>query len=121
MCLREYLPLRGIERLTRNINEVREKLNPDLSLLGVLITQYDTRKSITQQIEGALKEELGELLFQTRIRINTKFSSAPIERETIFDYEARKDGDRKGSDDYKALSEEILNRLGFTVKEAANG
>lgn len=117
----EYLPLRGIERLTRSINEVREILNSKLSLLGVLLTQYDTRKSITQQIETALKEELGELLFQTRIRINTRFSSSPINQETIFQYEATKEGEAKGTDDYTSLGAEVLSRLGFTIKEAANG
>jgi chromosome partitioning protein len=113
--LAEYLPLRGIERLTRNIDRVREEQNPDLSLLGVVITQYDTRKSITARIEEALREGLGDALFQTRIRINTKFSSSPINQQTIFQYEEHDTS--KGSDDYSSLCGEVLERLGVRVEE----
>jgi chromosome partitioning protein len=116
----EYLPLRGIERLTQNVQRVKETLNPQLSLLGVAITQYDTRKAITGQVEEALSDELGEALFSTKIRINTKFSSSPIEQQTIFQYESSKAG--KGSEDYEALTSEVLERLGLTSsKEAVNG
>ena len=115
----EYLPLRGIERLTQNVQRVKDTLNPQLGLLGVVLTQYDTRKGITAQVEETLREELGESLFQTRIRINTKFSSSPIEQQTIFQYEQQ---DGKGSEDYLALTAEVLERLGMTNKnEAVNG
>jgi len=117
--LAEYLPLRGIERLTRNIERAREVLNPDLSLLGVVITQYDPRKTITVRIEEALREALGSSLFSARIRINTKFSSSPIDRKTILQFEERAG---KGSEDYRQLTEEVLGRLGVVVRgEAANG
>jgi chromosome partitioning protein len=115
----EYLPLRGIERLTQNIQTAKDITNPDLTLLGVVITQYDTRKGITGQIEEALKESLGDGLFETKIRINTKFSSSPIEQQTIFQYENQ---DGKGSEDYLALTAEVLERLGYSSKkEVVNG
>jgi chromosome partitioning protein len=114
----EYLPLRGIEKLNQNVERVKDTLNSSLELLGVVITQYDTRKAITSQIEEALKEELGESLFDTRVRINTKFSSSPIEQETIFQYEQEKHG--KGSQDYQALTQEVLQRLNIRTQEAAS-
>lgn len=116
----EYLPFRGIERLQANIGTVREKLNPELSFLGVLVTQYDTRKTITAQVEEALKQVLGKDLFSTRIRINTKFSSCPIEQQTIYQYE--QDRERKGAEDYDSFTTEVLERLGLTNRaEVVNG
>lgn len=115
----EYLPLRGIERLTQNVQNVKDTLNPSLSLLGVVLTQYDSRKAITGQVETALKEELGDSLFSTRIRINTKFSSSPIDQQTIFEYEQN---EGKGSEDYDALTLEVLTRLGLVLeKGVVNG
>lgn len=116
----EYLPVRGIERLQANVRKFSELLNSDLSFLGAVITQYDTRKTITGQVEELLKEELGEGLFATRIRVNTKFSSSPIRLQTIYQYED--DGHGKGTEDYLSLTAEVLERLGLTNKvEVANG
>lgn len=107
----EYLPVRGIERLQSNVNKFRQLLNSELSFLGVVMTQYDTRKAITGQIEEVLQKELGSELFSTKIRINTKFSSSPIEQQTIYQYENDTHG--KGTEDYLSLTTEVLNRLGL--------
>jgi chromosome partitioning protein len=116
----EYLPVRGIERLQANVQKFSELLNPELSFLGAVITQYDTRKAITGQVEELLKEELGADLLNTRVRINTKFSSSPIEQQTIYQYE--NDGQGKGTEDYSSLTTEVLERLGLTNRvEVANG
>lgn len=114
----QYLPMKGIQLLNENINKVRAKLNPDLALLGVALTMYDRRQSITSEVENLLQGELGDLLFNTRIRINTKFISTPIDQQTIFQYE--KNG--KGSDDYEALTLEVIQRLNLqTMEIASNG
>ena len=84
-----------------------------------MVTQYDTRKAITGQVEEALRQVLGDSLFTTRIRINTKFSSCPIEQQTIYQYEQ---SDGKGSEDYLTFTGEVLERLGLTNRvEVANG
>lgn len=106
----EYLPLRGIEKLTENVEQTRSLINPALRCLGVVITQFDTRKAITGQVETALKDILGDDLFAVRIRVNVKFSSAPIDQQTIFQYEQSQG---KGSDDYATLADEVLARLGL--------
>ena len=110
----------GIERLQANVQRFSELLNSDLSFLGAVITQYDTRKTITGQVEELLKEELGKDLFSTRIRINTKFSSSPIDQQTIYQFEDDRAG--KGTEDYLSLTAEVLERLGLTNRaEVANG
>lgn len=114
----EFLPFKGIERLQANVSRIREVLNPELGLIGVILTQYDTRKAITGQVDEALKLVLGKDLFNTRIRINTKFSSCPIEQQTIYQFEQ---GEGKGTDDYLSLTGEVLERLGKTKGEVVNG
>ena len=116
----EFLPLRGIEKLTQNVESTRALINPGLESLGVLITQYDIRKAITGQVESALKDMLGSNLFNTRIRVNTKFSSSPIDQQTIFQFEQHQG---KGSEDYAAFTTEVLSRLRVkaTSNEVVNG
>ena len=70
---------------------------------------YDRRERITFQVEDMLKERFGNLLFDTRIRINTKQKGAPAQQSTIFDYERSKSG--KGTEDFTSLAEEVLSRL----------
>jgi chromosome partitioning protein len=105
----EYLPMVGVKLLNENIAKVQEKLNPGLHLLGVLLTMFDKREGITKQVEQILREDLAEAVFKTTIRINTKFKSTPVEKQTIFQYEKGSDG--KGSDDYEAATSEVIERL----------
>jgi chromosome partitioning protein len=105
----EYLPMVGIKLLNENIEKVRHKLNPDLALLGVVLTMYDKREGITRDVEALIREQLGNEVFDTVIRINTKYKSTPIERQTIFQYEH--DADGRGSEDYRSLTREIAARL----------
>ena len=105
----DYLPLLGIKLLLETIEKVRRKLHPDLSILGFLLTMYDRRERITFSVEEVLMRQFGERIFNTRIRINTKHRSAPSVRETIFQYEKSNVG--KGTQDFNALTEEVLARL----------
>lgn len=105
----EYLPMVGIKLLNENVEKVRKKLNPDLSLLGVVLTMYDKRESITSQVETLIREQMQSNVFQTQIRINTKFKSTPIERQSIFQYEQDPQG--RGTHDYECLTDEMVERL----------
>jgi len=105
----EYLPMVGIKLLNENVEKVRKKLNPDLDLLGVVLTMYDKRESITGQVETLIREQMHGKVFQTQIRINTKFKSTPIERQSIFQYEQDPLG--RGTRDYEVLTDEIVERL----------
>ncbi|MCZ7584120.1 MAG: ParA family protein [Deltaproteobacteria bacterium] len=105
----EYLPMLGLKLLVETVDKVRQKLHPDLSILGFLLTMYDRRERVTFTVEDELRGEFGDRLFDTRIRVNTKHRSAPASRATIFEYEHSERG--KGTQDYSALTDEVLARL----------
>ncbi len=105
----EYLPLLGYKWLNKTVNQVYDyQLNLDLKPLGVLLTMYDPRQSITGQVEGLVRSQLKQLVFNTKIRINTKIKAAPVYKKTILDYE---DFSGKGTDDFMALADEVVRRL----------
>ncbi|MCB9477284.1 MAG: ParA family protein [Deltaproteobacteria bacterium] len=106
----EYLPLLGLKFLMETVGKVKAKIQPNLTILGYLLTMYDKREKITFEVENTLVEKYGDLLFDTRIRINTKHRRAPSAQETIFEHERSASG--KGTQDYTALTEEVLARLG---------
>ncbi len=105
----EMLPLYGIRLLFENIEKIKRILNPDLALLGVVLTLYDRREGITERVEETLRRQLGDAVFDTVIRVNTKYKSTALSRQTIFEYE--QNGRGKGSTDYHRLTDEVLVRL----------
>lgn len=107
-CSAEYLPMVGLALLGNSIGRV-QKIAPKLQPLGVVLTLYAKSERICRQVESLLGRELGEKLFETRIRVNTKAKSAPAVRKTIFEYESGKQG--RGTVDFTALAEEFLRRL----------
>jgi chromosome partitioning protein len=107
----EYLPMLGIKWLEKTIAKVKKRSNPKLQNLGVALTMFDPRQSITKSVEQLVRDELEELVFDTKIRINTKHKAAPISHQTIFQLEASKSG--KGTQDYMSLTDEVIGRLGL--------
>jgi chromosome partitioning protein len=105
----DYLPLLGLKFLLQTVGKVQSKLHPDLSILGFLLTMYDRREKITFEVEKVLMDRFGDLIFNTRIRINTKHRSAPSQRATIFEYERSSRG--KGTEDFTAFTKEVLVRI----------
>jgi chromosome partitioning protein len=104
----EFLPLLGIKWLLRTIAQVKTKLHPNLEILGYILTMYDRREGITRDVEDILRDQFGDLVFDARIRVNTKHKAAPSEHKTIFEYEG---GSGRGSQDYDRFTEEFLQRL----------
>jgi chromosome partitioning protein len=107
-CSAEYLPMVGLTLLGNSIGKV-QKVAPNLQLLGVVLTMYAKSERICRQVESLLKRDLGDKLFETKIRVNTKAKSAPAVRKTIFEYESGKQG--RGTLDFTALAEEFLRRV----------
>lgn len=107
----EYLPMLGIKWLEKTIAKVKKRSNPKLQNLGVALTMFDPRQSITKSVEQLVRDELDDLVFETKIRVNTKAKSAPIAHQTIFQLEGSKSG--KGTEDYTALTGEVIRRLGL--------
>jgi chromosome partitioning protein len=104
----EYLPMLGLKWLNRTVEKVK-KLNPKLTSIGVALTMYDQRQAITKSVEELVREELGDLVFETRIRVSTKHKTAPTVHKTIFQFEPG----GKGASDYMGLTGEVMRRLGY--------
>jgi len=107
-CSAEYLPMIGLTLLGNSIAKLH-KVAPNLQLIGVVLTMYAKSERICRQVESILRRDLGDKLFETKIRVNTKAKSAPAVRKTIFEYESGKEG--RGTADFTALAEEFLRRV----------
>ena len=120
----EFLPLTGLIMLGNSIGRVQQKLAPQLTSLGVVLTLYHRSETICRQVERQLQSELGDMLFKSRVRVNTKAKTAPSVHKTIFEFEDSPNG--RGSEDYMRLAEEVLSRIQNmtqtgTTREVANG
>lgn len=115
----QYYPLEGVVDLKTTI-EATKRPNPTLSVLGYLVTYFDTRNRICAEALSKIQEMFGELVFETVIRTNVKLQTAPAFRQSVYEHAP----ESHGSKDYDSLTEEVLNRLSMNttlrvVKEAA--
>jgi chromosome partitioning protein len=104
----EYYALEGLGQLLNTIQRVRETLNPQLELLGVVVTMYDKRTSLSDQVLAEIKNYFGEKLFKTTIPRNVRLAEAPSFGQTIFEH----DRWSKGARTYKQLAKEVIHRAG---------
>lgn len=102
----EFFALEGLSQLMLTIREVRETANPDLRIEGVVLTMYDRRNNLSQQVEQDARSYLGELVFQTVVPRNVRLSEAPSYAESILTYDSQSQGARA----YRALAEEMLKK-----------
>jgi chromosome partitioning protein len=114
----QYYTLEGVIDLTSTINATKRP-NPNLQILGYLMTQFDTRNDICGEALSKVQEMFPGMVFETVIRTNVKLQSAPAFRKTIFEHAPNS----HGTADYEALTEEVLERMQLTkplrvVKEA---
>lgn len=112
----EFFALEGLSQLMLTIREVRQTANPTLRIEGVVLTMYDIRNNLSQQVEADARDNLGELVFKTVIPRNVRLSEAPSFAKSVLDY----DPESKGARAYVALAEELLTNHGRnSVKEGA--
>lgn len=104
----EYYALEGLTQLIEVVQQVRQGLNPQLELLGVLMTMYDARTSLSEQVKGEVAQYFGDKLFETVIPRNVRLAEAPSHGASIAQY----DKWSKGARAYKALAREVSRRLG---------
>lgn len=102
----EYYALEGLSQLLSIVQRVRETVNPKLELLGVLLTMYDKRTALADQVQSELKKHFGEKLFQTIIPRNVRLAEAPSYGQTILEH----DKWSKGARAYKQLAKEVDKR-----------
>lgn len=107
----EYYALEGLSQLLNTIQAVRGSTNSGLELLGIVLTMYDKRNSLSEQVQREVENYFGEKLFRTVVPRNVRLAEAPSYGKTIYEY----DKWSKGSRAYKALVKEVKarsNRLG---------
>ena len=100
----EYFALEGISKLLNTIKIIKNKLNPLLEIEGFLLTMYDSRLRLTNQIYDEVKRHFQELVFKTVIQRNVKLSEAPSHGLPVILYDA----DSTGAKNHLALAQEII-------------
>lgn len=103
----EYYAMEGLGSLVGTIQKVQQALNPRLSILGVLLTMYDTRTSLSEQVKDEVVKVFKDLVFQTNIPRNIKLAEAPSYGLPIILY----DKWSRGAKAYKNLSKEVIDRV----------
>lgn len=103
----EYYALEGLSQLLSVITQVRTALNPNLNLLGIIITMYDSRNSLSEQVKNELAKHFEGKLFKTIVPRNVRLAEAPSFGRTI----AEHDRWSKGARAYKALAKELEGKL----------
>jgi chromosome partitioning protein len=104
----EFFALEGLSQLMLTIREVRKVANPDLRIEGVVLTMYDSRNNLAQQVEKDARSNLGELVFETVVPRNVRISEAPSYALPVLAYDTLS----KGSQAYRALAREMLGKHG---------
>jgi chromosome partitioning protein len=101
----EYLSLRGLLQLERTLEMIRENLNPDVHIQGILPTLFDARTHHGKESIEVLRENFGDLVFDTVVRKTIKFAEAPVGGTSVLKYDPK----GRGAESYRALAREVLN------------
>jgi len=102
----EFFALRGIALLTDTVNKVKDRLNPDLEMLGILGTMFDARTLHSREVLDRVVQAFGETVFHTVIRRTIKFPETTVAGEPITTYAPSS----SGADQYRMLAREVLAR-----------
>jgi chromosome partitioning protein len=102
-----YFALEGTDDLLETIDKIKARPNPNLQLLGVVITMHDRRTTLARDIHDQIAEVFGERLFDTVITKSIRLEESPAYKESIFTFAPRS----SGAMEYYSLSEEILSRV----------
>jgi chromosome partitioning protein len=106
----EYFALEGLGKLLNTIKIVQTRLNPDLEIEGILLTMYDQRLRLSNQVVEEIKKHFENIVYDTLIQRNTKLGEAPSFGKPAIMYDA----DSKGAQNYMSLVREILQRNNAT-------
>jgi chromosome partitioning protein len=101
----EYLSLRGLVQLESTLSMIRENLNPSVDIEGILPTMYDRRTLHAREAIEILKENFGELVFNTRIRKTIRYAEAPVKGSSVLKYDPKSEA----AEAYRDLAKEVLN------------
>ncbi|OIQ33176.1 MAG: chromosome partitioning protein ParA [Alphaproteobacteria bacterium MedPE-SWcel] len=102
----EFFALEGLSQLMLTLREVRQAANPKLRIEGVVLTMYDRRNNLSQQVEQDARENLGDLVFRTKIPRNVRVSEAPSFAMPVLTY----DSGSLGAKAYRQLAVELISK-----------
>jgi chromosome partitioning protein len=101
----EYLSLRGLVQLENTLSMIRENLNPDVGIEGILPTMYDSRTLHSREAVEILQENFGDLVFETKIRKTVRYAEAPVKGTSVLKY----DPSGNAAQAYRELAKEVLD------------
>jgi chromosome partitioning protein len=100
----EYLSLRGLVQLQNTLTMIRENLNPNVDIVGILPTMFDKRILHSREAVDILRENFGDLVFKTRIRKTIRYAEAPVKGLSVLKY----DPTGEAAEAYRDLAKEVL-------------
>jgi chromosome partitioning protein len=109
----EYLSLRGLVQLENTLTMIRENLNPDVAIQGILPTMFDKRLLHSREAVEILRENFGDLVLETKIRKTVRYAEAPVKGQSILKYDPSGDAAFM----YRQLAKEVLD--GTSAREHA--
>jgi chromosome partitioning protein len=101
----EYLSLRGLVQLENTMQMIRENLNPNVQIVGILPTMFDRRTLHAREAVEILEENFGELVFKTKIKKTIRYAEAPVKGSSVLKY----DPSGNAAEAYRELAKEVLN------------
>ena len=113
----EYLSMRGLIQLQNTLSMIREELNPDVEIEGILPTLVDTRTVHAKEAIEILEENFGDRVFATRIRKTIRFAEAPVKGTSVLKY----DPDGVAAESYRELAKEVLAWQAVSEQACAKG
>ncbi len=103
----EYYALEGIAGMMDTVERIKASINKDLEVIGILLTMFDTRTKLSQEVEENVRKHFDELVFWSVIPRNVRLAEAPSYGQSIFEYAATS----QGAAAYRRLAEEVLQRV----------
>ena len=113
----EYFALEGVSELLNTLDRVREAFHPELAIEGVVLTMYDERTNLAQQVTQNLREFFGDKLLKTVIPRNIRLAEAPSHGKPVLLYDPKS----RGSEAYRELAAELRPRLGLAGSQNGKG
>jgi chromosome partitioning protein len=102
----EFFALEGIVKLLQTYEQIKKRLNPNLALLGVVLTMYDIRNRLTREVKNEVRRCFTDHLFETAIPRNVRLSEAPSHGKSVIHYDIKS----KGAEAYLGLAKEVVLR-----------
>ena len=102
----EYFALEGLGKLLNTIKIIQKRLNPELEIEGFLLTMYDSRQNLSNQVMEEVQHHFQDMVFKTLITRNVRLSEAPSHGKAVVMYDASS----KGAQNYLNLAQELLDK-----------